>query len=121
MRYLLICVLLAGCTPHPFEPRIDGLEAHLRACGVTVEEAKTNHYYLAHASNGVSYLLDVDDRLCLTVLEFDTGITSGREAYERILRDGVNGQRYIANGNLVARVEPELPNWPEVERAFLSY
>jgi hypothetical protein len=49
------------------------------------------------------------------IAEFDTSITSGREALEKLKRDGFMGQAYLFNKNLAIAKNQKVAQWDEVK------
>jgi hypothetical protein len=56
----------------------------------------------------------------IRVIEFDTSITSGREAMEKLRKDGFMGQAFLFNKNLAIAKYLNVPQWSQVKEVFES-
>ena len=54
------------------------------------------------------------------VAEFDTSISSGREALKKLKRDGFMGQPYLFSKNLAIAKNQKVAQWDEVKSVFES-
>ena len=86
---------------------------------------ETNEFALGEKEEKIFAMLQAVDGFSIPVngqkveiYQFDTSITSGREALERIKKDGFIGRAVTANGNIVIFNNPKHKDWDRIVKIF---
>ena len=74
-------------------------------------------YQMIMASDGAALTIAGND---IEVYQFDTSITTGREALANLEKTGLMGRKVFVNRNLVILPDPENPKWAQIKAVFSS-
>ena len=85
--------------------------------GMTIGEKREKLYQMIQAIDG--YGVEVNGDVIL-VYQFDTTISSGRDAIDKWKRDGVGGQPVVVNKNLMLAVDLKHKDWGSILSIFNS-
>lgn len=94
---------------------VEALEQALEKKGFEIGEKTEKMYGVIKANDG--YGLEINGE-SIEIYEYNTGITSGEEAIEKMVEDGVMGQRAIRRKNLLMLVEEDHPKWDTIKQTF---
>ena len=96
---------------------MDDFIAKLQGAGFIVSEPKEKMYVMLGASNGAGFDVNGDS---IEIYEFDTSITSGRDALERLKTDGFSGQAAEIHKNLAIFVHDKSENTDAAKKILFS-
>lgn len=117
---LIIVVFLfsvAGCGSSNEQLQLTDFTNALANSGMTIGEKREKLYQMLQAVNG--YGVEVNGDVIL-VYQFDTTISSGRDALDKWKRDGVMGQAVVVNKNLMLFVDLKHKDWDSILSIFNS-
>ncbi len=85
--------------------------------GFTLGKKQQKMYQLLMASNGFGIEVNGSN---IEIYEFDTSITSGKKALEKIKKEGFMGKGLIVHKNLAVMKKKKHKDWKRIKEIFSS-
>ena len=107
----IISILLVSCSNSNEQLSISELTKTLESKGMKVSNKSEMMFQLIMASDG--YSIDINGE-GIEIYQFDTTIKSGREALDKLKKEGFMGQKIIAHKNLVIFQNIKHEKWNDI-------